>query len=113
MIIRVQTRVIPRLAQRAEGPLSWKFCPQANEERLHDVAARNFRESDSALERSLDALRQPRDDNAFHSVRSNKSCLKSFHAGFSVRTRSFFFSRRQPLICFSREIASYAVLKDS
>src|SRR5437762_2093515 len=68
-----------------------------------------------STEGSLGALRLPRDDNALerYRSRSNSSSPRSFHNGFNVRTRSFFFSRRQPLISFSREIASPAVLNVS
>jgi hypothetical protein len=38
------------------------------------------------------------DGEGHHLPRLKSSCPKSFHSGFSVRTKSFFFSRRQPLI---------------
>ena len=44
---------------------------------------------------------------------SNNSCPRSFHVGFSARTNSFFFSRRHPLISFSRAMADRASLNRS
>src|SRR6266480_2033241 len=56
-------RVIPRLAQRAEGPLerSIATAQHSTQSALH---AETFAEAVPTTARSLGALRQPRDDSA-------------------------------------------------
>ena len=55
--------VIPRLAKRAEGPLSWKLRYRRSWTRSLPVDAPGFRERGRAPERSL-AVCAARDDSA-------------------------------------------------
>src|SRR5438876_1061448 len=111
--------VIPRLAQRAEGPHIRSSVTQTSGGVIRHADLRESRKRTwmiyPSTEGSLGALRQPRDDSAWETHRSgsNNSRPRSFQNGFNVRTKSFFFSRRQPLISFSREMASPAVLNVS
>jgi hypothetical protein len=54
---------------------------------------------------SAAAFRGRRGERGTFGLRPNNDSERSSHSGFSFRTNSFFFSRRQDLISFSRVIA--------
>src|SRR5947207_8673029 len=58
--------------------------------------------------RSLTVCAVRDDERRGQTFPPNNFFARSSHFGFSLRTSSFFFSRRQPLISFSRVIADIA-----